>query len=34
MDVPAAEFAIPADYKELNPPGTGKTDNLKEKSSQ
>ena len=25
MDVPEAEFAIPADYKELNPPGTGKT---------
>jgi hypothetical protein len=34
MDVPDAEFAIPADYKELNPPGTGKTDDLKAKSSQ
>ena len=34
MDVPDAEFAIPADYKELNPPGTGKTDNSKEKSPQ
>jgi hypothetical protein len=34
MDVPDTEFAIPADYKELNPPGTGKTDNSKEKSPQ
>jgi hypothetical protein len=33
-DVPEAEFAIPADYKELNPPAVGKPDNSTEKSQR
>lgn len=34
MDLSEAEFAIPADYKELNPPAAGKTDNSTEKSQR
>jgi hypothetical protein len=34
MDVPDADFAIPADYKELNPPAVGKTNNSTEKSQR
>jgi Domain of unknown function (DUF4412) len=33
-DVPDTDFAIPGDYKELNPPSTGKVDSAKEKSQR
>jgi hypothetical protein len=34
MDLPDTDFTIPGDYKELNPPPTGKGDSAKEKSSR
>ena len=34
MDLPETDFAIPGDYKELNPPSTGKADGSKEKSQR
>lgn len=34
MNVPDADFAIPADYKELNPPAAGKTDTATENSQR
>src|ERR1700693_3756298 len=33
-DVPEADFAIPADYKELNPPAVDKTDHSTEKTQR
>jgi hypothetical protein len=34
IDVPDAEFAIPADYKELNPPASDKADHSTDKSQR
>ena len=34
MELPETDFAIPGDYKELNPPSTGKVDSAKEKSQR
>jgi hypothetical protein len=34
MDLPDTEFAVPGDYKELNPPSAGKADSSKEKSQR
>ena len=34
MELPETDFAIPGDYKELNPPSTGKADSAKEKSQR